>query len=266
MAYSTEELWFPEWEHGGTPWENPEDYEQFNPVDHVGDWKTPMLVVHGAARLPRPVEQGIATFTALQRRGVPSEFLYFPDENHWVLKPQNSLQWHEAVERWLRNGPAPRFQPSRRGIPARGVAGRGRAAGRPCCQRCRMPRASFVAGFISRACCRRLRGQLDHVAVRVAEVDRVHELVVGDAAASRCPRALPFASISAEPRLLDLERDVQVEVVLRLELEGHVRRLEERQVRTVVEPVEGVQHRVGRPVLVSRISRLPDSGRPRKSS
>lgn len=102
MAYSTEEEWFTEWENGGTPWQNPENYERFNPVAHVGAWKVPMLVVHSALDYRIPVEQGIALFTALQWRGVPSEFLYFPDENHWVLKPHNSLQWHQTVERWLR--------------------------------------------------------------------------------------------------------------------------------------------------------------------
>ena len=102
MAYSTEEEWFTEWENGGTPWKNPENYERFNPVAHVGDWKVPMLVVQGGLDFRIPAEQGIATFTALQWRGIPSEFLYFPDENHWVLRPQNSLQWHDTVERWLK--------------------------------------------------------------------------------------------------------------------------------------------------------------------
>jgi dipeptidyl aminopeptidase/acylaminoacyl peptidase len=102
MAYGTEELWFSEWENGGTPWEHPESIERFNPADHVGDWKIPMLVIHSAKDYRIPVEQGIAAFTALQRRGIPSEFLYFPDENHWVLKPQNSLEWHATVERWIK--------------------------------------------------------------------------------------------------------------------------------------------------------------------
>lgn len=102
MAYSTEELWFDEWENQGTQWQKPENYEQFNPVNHVGAWHVPMLVVQGGQDFRIPAEQGIATFTALQRRGIPSQLLYFPDENHWVLKPQNSLQWHEAVLAWLR--------------------------------------------------------------------------------------------------------------------------------------------------------------------
>ena len=107
MAYSTEELWFTQWENGGTPWQNSANFERFNPVNHVGDWKVPMLVVQGGLDFRIPAEQGIATFTALQWRGIPSEFLYFPDENHWVLRPQNSVQWHDTVERWLRKWTSP---------------------------------------------------------------------------------------------------------------------------------------------------------------
>ena len=101
MAYTTEELWFDEWEMGGTPFDAPANYEKHNPVNHVKNWKTPMLVIHGEKDYRVPPEQGIATFTALQRRGIPSQFLVFPDENHWVLKPQNSVQWHETVKAWL---------------------------------------------------------------------------------------------------------------------------------------------------------------------
>ncbi|HEY0882457.1 MAG TPA: S9 family peptidase [Archangium sp.] len=102
MAYfDTEELWFPEWEHGGTPWENPEGYSKHNPIDHVAKWKTPMLVIHGGKDYRVVDTQGMSTFTALQRKGVPSKFLYFPDENHWVLKPGNSIVWHETVLGWL---------------------------------------------------------------------------------------------------------------------------------------------------------------------
>jgi dipeptidyl aminopeptidase/acylaminoacyl peptidase len=99
--YATEELWFPEWEHHGTPWENPESYEQQNPVNFVKNWKTPMLVIHGAQDFRVVETQGMATFNTLQRRGIPSRLLYFPDENHWVLKPQNSILWHETVIGWL---------------------------------------------------------------------------------------------------------------------------------------------------------------------
>jgi len=101
MAYSTEELWFDEWEFGGPPWEAAAKLEQHNPVNHVADWRTPMLVIHGANDFRVPYSQGIATFTALQRRGIPSRFIFYPDENHWILKPANSLQWHREVERWL---------------------------------------------------------------------------------------------------------------------------------------------------------------------
>jgi dipeptidyl aminopeptidase/acylaminoacyl peptidase len=102
MGYATEELWFTEWEQGGTPYDVPRNYEKFNPVNHVDEWRVPMLVVHGQLDYRIPVEQGIATFTALQRRGIESKFLCFPDENHWVLKPQNSVQWHDTVNGWLR--------------------------------------------------------------------------------------------------------------------------------------------------------------------
>jgi len=102
MGYATEELWFSEHENGGTPWQNPQGYEKFNPILHVKDWTVPMLIVHGQLDYRIPVEQGIAAFSALQRKGVESKFLYFPDENHWVLKPQNSLLWHDTVNGWLK--------------------------------------------------------------------------------------------------------------------------------------------------------------------
>ena len=102
MGYATEELWFTEWENGGTVFDVPENYERFNPINHVGEWRVPMLVVHGQLDYRIPVSQGLATFTALQRQGIESKFLYFPDENHWVLKPHNSVLWHETVNGWLR--------------------------------------------------------------------------------------------------------------------------------------------------------------------
>ncbi len=102
MGYATEELWFTEWEQGGTPYAVPQNYEKFNPVNHVANWKKPMLVVQGQLDYRIPVEQGLATFTALQRQGIESKFLYFPDENHWVLKPHNSVQWHDTVNGWLK--------------------------------------------------------------------------------------------------------------------------------------------------------------------
>ncbi|MFZ5516828.1 MAG: prolyl oligopeptidase family serine peptidase [Candidatus Zhuqueibacterota bacterium] len=99
--YDTEELWFPEWDHEGTPWTNPEGYEKHNPVNFVKNWKTPMLVVHGGRDFRVVETQGISTFNALQRLGIESKFLYFPDENHWVLKPHNSILWHDTVIGWL---------------------------------------------------------------------------------------------------------------------------------------------------------------------
>ena len=102
MAYfDTEELWFPEWDHLGTPWDNPKGYEKHNPVNFVKNWQTPMLVIHGAQDFRVVDTQGLGTFNALQRRGIPSKLLYFPDENHWVLKPANSIQWHDTVIAWL---------------------------------------------------------------------------------------------------------------------------------------------------------------------
>ncbi|MEI9927357.1 MAG: S9 family peptidase [Sphingomonas sp.] len=102
MAYETEELWFDEWEHGGkTYYEDPAAFEKWNPVNHVDAWKTPMLIIHSDRDYRIPVTQGIGAFTALQRKGIPSKFLSFPDENHWVLKPRNSMQWYGEVLGWL---------------------------------------------------------------------------------------------------------------------------------------------------------------------
>ena len=99
--YDTEELWFPEWDHMGTPWENPAGYSKHNPIDHVARWKTPMLVIHGGKDYRVVETQGFSTFNLLQRRGIPSKFLYFPDENHWILKPADSIQWHTEVLAWI---------------------------------------------------------------------------------------------------------------------------------------------------------------------
>lgn len=108
MYYSTEELWFPEWDLGGPYFEASEIHERWNPANHVTKWKTPMLVIHGEKDFRVPLEQGLAAFTALQRQDIPSKLLVFPDENHWVLKAQNSVQWHHEVfdwlARWLKDG------------------------------------------------------------------------------------------------------------------------------------------------------------------
>jgi dipeptidyl aminopeptidase/acylaminoacyl peptidase len=101
MYYSTEELWFNEWENGGSYFTAPQKHEKFNPVNYVTKWKTPMLVVHGEKDYRIPVSQGLGAFTALQRQGVESKLLVFPDENHWVLKPANSVLWHHTVLGWL---------------------------------------------------------------------------------------------------------------------------------------------------------------------
>jgi dipeptidyl aminopeptidase/acylaminoacyl peptidase len=99
--YTTEELWFPEWDLLGPPWEQKALYEKFSPSTYVTQWKTPMLIIHGAKDFRLVDTEGMSVFTALQRRGVPSKFLWFPDENHWVLKAKNSILWHETVLGWL---------------------------------------------------------------------------------------------------------------------------------------------------------------------
>ena len=101
MYYATEELWFPEWEMAGTYYDAPQLYEKFNPVNFVTKWRTPMLVIHGEQDFRIPVSQGLGVFTALQRRGIESRLLVFPNENHWVQKPADSIQWHHAVFEWL---------------------------------------------------------------------------------------------------------------------------------------------------------------------
>ena len=100
MAYETEELWFDQWDNGG-PWTTRSDAEKWNPVNHVAKWKTPTLVIHGERDYRIPHSQSFAAFTALQQQGVESKLLVFPDENHWVLKPKNSIQWHQTVFDWV---------------------------------------------------------------------------------------------------------------------------------------------------------------------
>ena len=100
MAYETEELWFDQWDNGG-PWTTRSDAEKWNPVNHVAKWKTPTLVIHGEKDYRIPYSQSLAAFTALQQQGVESKLLVFPDENHWVLKPKNSIQWHRTVFDWV---------------------------------------------------------------------------------------------------------------------------------------------------------------------
>ncbi|KAI9009563.1 S9C family peptidase [Gaertneriomyces semiglobifer] len=99
--YATEELFFPEHEFAGTPYENADLYKKFDPSEFVQEWATPTLIIHGEKDYRLPVTEGLSAFTALQRRGIPSRFLYFPDENHWVLKPGNSVRWYTEVLKWL---------------------------------------------------------------------------------------------------------------------------------------------------------------------
>lgn len=89
-----------EWEFG-LPWECAEDYAKYTPDAHVALWSTPTLVTHGGKDFRVVDTQGIATFTALQRRGVPSKFLYYPDEGHWITAPKNSVHWYECIIEWL---------------------------------------------------------------------------------------------------------------------------------------------------------------------
>ncbi len=101
MYGATEELWFPEWEFEGTPWDNPEMYEKWSPSRLAGNFKTPTYVSHGQLDFRVPVTQGMQLFTALQRQGIESRFLYFPDEGHLVLKPRNSQLWYGEFHRWF---------------------------------------------------------------------------------------------------------------------------------------------------------------------
>jgi dipeptidyl aminopeptidase/acylaminoacyl peptidase len=103
---STEELWFPEWEFRGNPYNNNEQYHRFSPSRIASRFQTPTMVIHGELDFRVPISQGFQMFTALQRQGVPSRFLYFPDEGHFISKPQNAKLWwshvHEWLARWLK--------------------------------------------------------------------------------------------------------------------------------------------------------------------
>ena len=106
MYATTEELWFDEWEHGGPPWgKNRKSYEKHSPhrlARNLGKFKTPMLIIQNDLDFRVPVSEGQQLFTTLQRQGVPSRFINFPDEGHWVLKPKNSEYWHKEVFGWLK--------------------------------------------------------------------------------------------------------------------------------------------------------------------
>lgn len=98
---STEELWFPEFDLGGTAWDPAADYHKFNPAAHADKWQTPMLVIHGLKDYRVPYAQGLGAFTNLQRKGIDSRLVVFPDENHWILKPDNRVRWYNEVFQWL---------------------------------------------------------------------------------------------------------------------------------------------------------------------
>ena len=113
-AGTTEELWFPIWEFGGMPWDDPEMYARWSPSLYAKEFKTPTLVIHGELDYRVPYSQGLQLFTALQMQKIPSQLLVFPDEGHWVLKPQNSLLWYKSfidwMDRWVKEpaaAPAP---------------------------------------------------------------------------------------------------------------------------------------------------------------
>ena len=98
---TTEELWFNEWEFGGTPYKNPELYKKWSPLEYAKNFKTPTLVIHSQQDFRLDVSEGFQLFTALQRQGVKSKMLYFPDEFHFVAKPQNSELWYKTVLDWI---------------------------------------------------------------------------------------------------------------------------------------------------------------------
>jgi dipeptidyl aminopeptidase/acylaminoacyl peptidase len=99
MYGTTEEVWFDEWEHG-KPWENPE-FEKYSPHRYAANFSTPNLIIHNDHDFRVPISEGMQVFTLLQRKGIPSKLVMFPDEGHWVLKPQNSEFWHKTIFDWL---------------------------------------------------------------------------------------------------------------------------------------------------------------------
>ncbi len=101
MYSTTDELWFDEWEHGGPPWGQRKSYEKHSPHRFAQNFKTPMLIIHNDLDFRVPVSEGYQLFTTLQRLGVPTKMINFPDEGHWVLKPANSAYWHREVFAWL---------------------------------------------------------------------------------------------------------------------------------------------------------------------
>ena len=107
MSGTTEELWFTNWDFGGNYWEKKNDaaqkaFNKFNPIEMVENWKAPILIIQGGRDYRVPIEQGLQAFQAAQLKGIKSKLLYFPDENHWVLKPQNAIVWQSEFFKWLK--------------------------------------------------------------------------------------------------------------------------------------------------------------------
>ncbi|MEP6570181.1 MAG: prolyl oligopeptidase family serine peptidase, partial [Acidobacteriota bacterium] len=101
MYGATEELWFTDWEFKGTPWTNPMMYARWSPSKFVKNFKTPIFIIHSELDYRVPFGEGLQLFTAVQRMGIDSKLLVFPDEGHWVLKPQNSQLWYHTVQDWM---------------------------------------------------------------------------------------------------------------------------------------------------------------------
>jgi len=103
--YETEELWFPNWDNGGAPWDDNQyakrHYAEFSPDRYIKNWNTPILITAGMMDYRIPYTQAMAAFNSAQLMGVPSKLVLFPDENHWILKPQNSIQWNREFFAWL---------------------------------------------------------------------------------------------------------------------------------------------------------------------
>jgi dipeptidyl aminopeptidase/acylaminoacyl peptidase len=107
MSGTTEEIWFSNWENGGYYWEKDnkiaqKSFTEFNPIDKVANWNTPILIIQGGKDFRVPIEQGLQAFQAAQLRGIKSKLLYLPDENHWVLKAQNAIVWQREFYKWLK--------------------------------------------------------------------------------------------------------------------------------------------------------------------
>jgi dipeptidyl aminopeptidase/acylaminoacyl peptidase len=101
MYGATEEMFFVNFDLAGPYWENPASYEAFSPHRFVADWDTPILVIHGEKDFRVPITEGMQAFTAAQLKGIESRFLYFPEEGHWILSPQNGILWHRVFFDWL---------------------------------------------------------------------------------------------------------------------------------------------------------------------